>query len=107
MGGCTYTENFDDPLEFCQALTNFDAFAAFNKADAVATLHCVYDPATDTYLGEYKYYLTDYYNFDIAPTFEEQNMLGFAKSYELYGETTGFMTVKDDLSLYMQIPNVF
>ncbi len=106
-GGCLYMEDFDETDDIYRALTNFEAFGAFNKADAVATLHCIYDPETDTYWGEYKYYLTDYYNFDFADTFEEQNMLGFAKSYELYGESTGLVTIVEDKGLCFQIPDIF
>lgn len=82
-------------------------FAAFNSADAVATFHCIYDPETKEYYGEYKYYLTDYYDFGFAPTFQEHIMLGYAKSYELYGETAGLMNVSGNQSLYVQIPYLF
>lgn len=51
--------------------------------------HCVYDPKKNIYYGEYTYYLTDYYDFNFGDMFKEQNLLGYAKSYKLYGKTKG------------------
>ena len=105
--GCTYWDDVDTSDVF-GTLLNMDAFGAFNKADAVVTLHCIYDPEKDIYTFDYIYYLTDYYNFDIAPTFEEQNMLGYSKSYELYGKADGKgIVIFDNLMIAMQIPDIF
>ncbi len=86
--GCAYLDKFkkDDILT---SLANFEAAATFNMSIAVATFHCIYDPETKEYTMEYKYYLADYYDFENADVFEEQNLLGKCRSYELYGKTQG------------------
>ena len=64
---------------------NTAAFGTFNSADAGITLHCVYNPDTKKYSMDYKYCLIDYYDYDVYPELQDQDMLGLAQSYELYG----------------------
>ncbi len=81
----------------CNAL----AFSIFNVSKAGVTLHCTYDPETQTYEMEYLYYLMDLYDFSFLGPMEEQDALGIAKNYELYGVSEGHATWQkgDDLML--------
>lgn len=91
--GCEYVDFTDfestDPLE---VLTNIVAFGIFNSAQASMTLHCTYDPVTEKYQMEYIYYIVDYYDFSAFQELHEQNALGIAKSYELFGRCPGTYT---------------
>ncbi len=64
---------------------NLAAYGTFNDTDAGVTLHCVYNPETEEYTMDYKYYLIDYYDFTFLKELNEQDMLGLASGYELYG----------------------
>ncbi len=81
----------------CNAL----AFSIFNVSKAGVTLHCTYDPETQTYEMEYLYYLMDLYDLSFLGLMEEQDALGIAKNYELYGVSYGFTIWQkgDDLIL--------
>lgn len=61
------------------------AFGVFNSAQALATLHCTYDPETKKYQMEYIYYIVDFYDFPAFRELYEQDGLGIARSYELFG----------------------
>lgn len=67
--GCNYVEYgdlvIDDVLDVA---CNVSAFGIFNSAEASVTLHCTYDPTTQTY---------------------EADVLGLARSYELFGKCEG------------------
>lgn len=89
--GCDYHDT-TDLLDFSQdidALVNLSAFGIFNKADAAATVHCTYDPVTDIYAMEYKYYLIDFYDFTFFEYLYQLDALGLARSYEIYGVCNG------------------
>lgn len=83
------------------------AMGTFNRSPATVVLHCTYNAATNSYYMEYIYYLTDYYNFDIADIYEEQNMLGLAKSYELFGKLTGTAIMSEKVDAYFNFPSIF
>jgi len=104
--GCKYLTNYSSEEVF-EAIINTNAMGTFNRASAAITLHGVYNPTEDRYTFEYWYYLTDYYNFDFAPVFEEQNMIGIAKSYELYGKLLGRLTIEGGDKNFTEFPNIF
>lgn len=91
--GCSYVDysdfNLKDPF---QILTNTSAFGIFNSAEASITMHCTYDPATKKYKMEYSYYIVDFYDFSLFPLLHEEDALGLARSYELFGKCTGILT---------------
>lgn len=66
-------------------LNNTAAFGTFNSADAGITVNCTYDPETETYFMTSCYYLIDYYDFSFLDILYDQDKLGMAKSFELYG----------------------
>ena len=66
------------------------ALGTFNDADAGITMHCTYDAEKKEYFMEYFYYIIDYYDFSNLQFLYEQDALGLAKSYELYGYTHGY-----------------
>ncbi len=87
MDGCLYVD-VNDKLDVSAAVTAFlnsSIFGTFNDADAGITLHCVYNPETDEYDMDFKYYLIDYYDFSFFEELYEQDAVGLAQSYELYG----------------------
>lgn len=88
--GCCYVDYADfelaDPL---QVLTNTAAFGIFNSADASITFHAAYDPATKRYKMEYDYYIVDFYDFSAYDLLCEEDALGIARSYELFGKCAG------------------
>ena len=79
INGLTIAENA------ATVLANTAAFGTFNAADSGITLHCTYNPETEEYDMQFKYYLIDYYDFSFLDILYEQDALGFAQSYELYG----------------------
>ena len=58
-------------------------------ADAGATIHATYDPQTQKYTMDFKYYLIDLYDFTIYDELDELNALVIARCYEIYGYTFG------------------
>lgn len=88
--GCSYVDytefNWKDPVEVA---TNIAAFGIFNSAEASITLHCMYDPASKRYSMEYVYYIVDYYDFSAYDLLYEEDALGLARSYELFGTCSG------------------
>ena len=84
-GGMYFDDVNPNALHFYYSLYNIAAFGTFNKADAGITVHCTYDPTTKQYKMEYNYYLIDFYNYDFLDILNEQDALGMARSYELYG----------------------
>lgn len=68
---------------------NISAFGIFNSADASITLHCTYDPETQKYTMEYLYYIVDFYDYSAYELLYEEDALGFARSYELFGRCQG------------------
>lgn len=66
-------------------LNNTAAFGTFNCADAGITVNCTYDPETETYFMTSRYYLIDYYDYSFLDILYDQDKLGMAKSFELYG----------------------
>lgn len=87
MDGCLYFDsNKTIDLSTIASITNnIAAFGTFNDADAGITLHCVYNPETEEYTMDFKYCLIDYYDFTFLDKLNEQDMLGIARGYELYG----------------------
>lgn len=83
------TNTILDMEQNLDALFNLSAFGTYNKADAAVTLHCIYDPASETYYMEYVYYLIDFYDFSFYKVLYNLDKLGLAKSYELYGVCPG------------------
>ena len=87
MDGCLYA-NINEKMDWSTVVSvakNIAAFGTFNDADAGITLHCVYDPETEEYTMNYRYCLIDYYDFTFLDKLNEQDMLGIARGYELYG----------------------
>ena len=87
MDGCLYGEQNEkiDLSTIASITSNIAAFGTFNDADAGITLHCVYNPETEEYTMDFKYCLIDYYDFTLTKGLKEQDMLGLARGYELYG----------------------
>jgi len=85
--GCNYVDFVKGPeiVDVYQVATNMVAFGVFNSAQASATLHCTYDPETKKYQMEYIYYIVDFYDFPAFRELYEQDGLGIARSYELFG----------------------
>lgn len=94
--GCSYLVNggVDIGEYVMQGALNGAALGTFNEADASITLHCSYDPATGKYQMEYIYYLVDFYDFEKLPMLYEQDALGIARSYELFGRCPGICSWK-------------
>lgn len=94
--GCKYLINggrdIIENLE--QGVINGAAVGTFNEAAASITLHCFYDSQTERYWMEYNYYLIDYYDFEKLPILLEQDALGVAQSYELFGCCRGICSWK-------------
>ncbi len=84
--GCAYVDyrNFEI-RDISDVLCNISAFGTFNSADAGVTAHCKYDPIAETYEMEYYYYLIDFYDYSALDFLQEQDALGFNRSFELYG----------------------
>ena len=96
MDGCFYVD-VDETIDvsvIASALFNIPAFGTFNNADAGITLHCVFNPETEEYTMDFKYCLIDYYDFTNLKELNEQDMLGFARRYELYGYLNDTFTWK-------------
>lgn len=87
MDGCLYFDSNKkiDLSTIASIMNNIAAFGTFNDADAGITLHCVYDPETEKYTMDFRYYLIDYYDFPLTDGLKQQDMLGLAQGYELYG----------------------
>lgn len=85
------TENID---RIWIVINNLAAFGTFNSADAGITLHCTYYPDKEVYIMEYNYCLIDYYDYSFLDILHEQDGLGIAKGYELYGYWYGICTWK-------------
>lgn len=87
MDGCLYLDSNKktDLSTIASIMNNIAAFGTFNDADAGITLHCVYDPETEKYTMDFRYYLIDYYDFPLIDGLKQQDMLGLAQGYELYG----------------------
>ena len=91
--GCNYVNysdfNIKDPF---QVVTNMAAFGIFNSADASITLHCTYNSETKKYRMEYTYYIVDFYDFSFYDWLYQEDALGLARSYELFGVCPGILT---------------
>ncbi|MBO4864409.1 MAG: cellulose binding domain-containing protein [Eubacterium sp.] len=91
--GCDYVRYSN--TDFTNAITianntwtianNMAAFGTFNTADAGLTAHCTYNDVEDTYMMHCKYFIIDYYDYEFLDFLNEQDALGFARGYELYG----------------------
>ena len=113
--GCQYHHTnglWDDDKSFWEnvgtnygTLIHMDEFGTYNKADAGVTLHCTYDPKTKEYRIEYRYYLIDFYDFSFWNILYEQDALGTAKSYELYGVSEGSISWKQGQKLRFAFPH--
>ena len=81
-------------------LFNIAAFGTFNSSDAGITAHCTYDPATETYTLEFNYYLIDFYDYSFLAVLQDQDALGIARSFELYGKVhLGYTWKKGDTKM--------
>ena len=58
----------------------------FNDADAGITAHCIYDPNTGIYIMDFDYYLLDFYDFSALDLLQDQDALGYFRSFELFGK---------------------
>ncbi|MDE7251328.1 MAG: hypothetical protein K2O32_00075, partial [Acetatifactor sp.] len=108
-GGCFYFDEAHWDTEWkkdIESIAFLNMVGTFNKADAGVTLHATYDPKTGKYKMEYQYYLMDYYNFDFADIFKEQEALGLTRSYELYGEAQGQVSWKKGQQFYVLFPQM-
>lgn len=65
--------------------SNISAFGIFNDSTAGLVTHCKYEADTKTYTLDCKYYLIDYYDFEFLDELNEQDALGMASSFELWG----------------------
>ncbi len=95
--GCDYVDYVEDGNKiknFATVITNVEAFGTFNNAKAGGTFCCTYNPETEEYTIDYNYYLIDYYDYENLYELYEQDLLGMAKSYELYGYCNGQYTWK-------------
>lgn len=95
--GCRYLYNagVDIMEEYAvQGILNGAALGTFNEASASITLHCWYNSKTGNYWMEYKYYLIDFYDFEKLYLLYEQDALGIANSYELFGRYSGICSWK-------------
>ena len=96
MDGCLYA-NVNETMGLSTAVSvvcNIAAFGTFNDADAGITLHCVHNPETGEYTMDFRYCLIDYYDFTFSQILNEQDMLGIARGYELYGWLNDTVTWK-------------
>ncbi len=88
--GCNYVDYSNlvtgDVLDIA---SNVSAFGIFNSAEASVTLHCTYEPTTQTYEAEYIYYIVDFYDYTFLKMLYEEDALGLARSYELFGMCEG------------------
>ncbi len=96
-GGCQYIV-YDDYIGWGASplaiAGNISAFGIFNSADASVTLHCTYDPVTKQYDMEFIYYIIDFYDYEKLGWVCEQDALGLARTYELFGYCPGTMSWK-------------
>jgi len=100
--GCNYTafenhslDNLDQIADdIYQIATNIAAMGIFNSANASMTFHCTYNPETKQYTMRYMYYIVDFYDFSNFDIVYHQDLLGIARSYELFGECSGVYTWK-------------
>ena len=61
-------------------------FGTFNDADAGITAHCIYDSNTGIYIMDFDYYLLDFYDFSALDLLQDQDALGYFRSFELFGK---------------------
>lgn len=70
-------------------LINRGAYGTFDSTQAGNVIHYSYDENTNRISMRCKYYLFDYYDFDVDVfsfiSFKEQDAVGYAKSFELFG----------------------
>lgn len=93
-GGIYYDKRNPEWSSIPSIAFNLAAYGTFNDADAGVTLHAVYNSETGEYVMDYRYSLIDYYDFSKPKTLKEQDMLGLARGYELYGNLNGTFTWK-------------
>ena len=74
--------NFEDILQVMEFPSEF---GIFNSAEASITIHCTYNAETTEYDMEYIYYIVDFYDYEKLELLCEQDALGLAKTYELFG----------------------
>lgn len=109
MDGCSYAETGDGVSfkEGIASLANISAFGIFNVSKSGITVHCIYNVEEQTYSMNYIYYLTDFYDFTPLNQLHEQDALGLARSYELYGYVEGSVEWKkgdNDIDYKWKLP---
>lgn len=106
--GCLYYEDIGDWKENIKHNTmsvasNIAAFGTFNDASASITAHCNYNPQTEEYTMDVRYYILDYYDYSFLDEVYELDAVGIAQSYELVGSwnhTVKWKKGESDYTIY-------
>ena len=61
-------------------------FGTFNSADAGITAHRTYNHEKEIYTMDFYYYLIDFYDYSHYNFLQDQDALGYFRSFELYGK---------------------
>ncbi len=89
--GCDYVEYANkhtlgkSVVDIATIMSNTAMFGTFNAANASITVHCKYNQMDNTYDMEYVYSIIDYYDYSFLKVLQDQDALGFTRSFELIG----------------------